>query len=396
MRTLCWRPLPTFDIFIAMLFREHFNWKKRIFALFIALAAIRCSATGDIRLTPASPGRETQLHALRMRTVGRAQQHGAKSAPDLQRQWPGTYFETQVAFGETYIKVGQGDVRLKLFVDGDPKQSLVRPGSGFYRLEGVGPGWHWVRLQVVSESQAEATSFLGFFGTAATISRATPPRKRQIEFIGDSHTVGYGNTSSTRDCTEAEVWTTTDTSQSMPALVAGLKADYQVNAISGRGVVRNYNGFPGDTLPQAYPFLLLNHETRYTDRNWHPDAIVVSLGTNDFSTPLHGGEKWKTRDELHADFEKTYVEFVQQLRAKHPRALIVLWATDMAEGEILTEVRRVVDRLRATGERKLVFIPMKGLAFSACNFHPSLMDDSKIAEAVNAAIHAGVKSWKSN
>jgi lysophospholipase L1-like esterase len=248
---------------------------------------------------------------------------------------------------------------------------------------------------VITESQAGPTEFDGFYGSGETKARPIAARSRQIEFIGDSHTVGYGNTSPRRDCTEEEVWSTTDTSQGIAPLVAqGFSADYQVNAISGRGIVRNYNGFAGDTLPAAYPFTLLEHADRYQDPQWHPQVIVISLGTNDFSTPLHDGESWKTRDALHADYEKTYVEFLRQLRAANPDTYFILWATDMADGEIASEVKRVVTAARSSGETKIAYVPVNGLAFTACNYHPSLSDDRQIADVVSAAIRANLRNWE--
>lgn len=329
-----------------------------------------------------------------MRTLGRALQRGSNAALEIDRQWPGTYFETEIKSKNTFFKLGAGEVALKISVDQDSVR-LVKPAPGMYRIDGVKTGRHRVRVDVISESQKEPTAFDGFYGDSATSARTLSPVRHQIEFIGDSHTVGYGNTSPTRDCKQADVWVTTDSSQGIAPLVAQrFKADYQINAISGRGIVRNYGGYIGDTVPQAYPFVLLNHDTRYEDAQWKPQAIVIALGTNDFSTPLHDGEKWKTRDELHADFEKTYFEFVQQLRAKNPHAYFVLWATDIADGEITTEVQRVVEKLNAAGEKKLVFLSMKDLQFSACNSHPSLADDRKIADALSIAIRSGVRGWK--
>ncbi|WP_343527684.1 GDSL-type esterase/lipase family protein [Sphingomonas sp.] len=174
-----------------------------------------------------------------------------------------------------------------------------------------------MRLEVASESRAEPTTFGGFFADAGTRTASVTPRTRTIEFIGDSHTVGYGNTATKTDCTQDEVWTTTDTSRAFgPTLAHRYGADYQVNAISGRGVVRNYNGFAADTLPQAYPFTLFDKRMRADEPGWRPQVIVIALGTNDFTTPLHSGETWATRDALHADFETTYVHFVQGLRAQ--------------------------------------------------------------------------------
>ena len=117
-------------------------------------------------------------------------------------------------------------------------------------------------------------------------------------------------------------------------------ADYQINAISGRGVVRNYNGSKHDTLPEAYPYVLLDKEQKYEDAAWKPQVVVIALGTNDFSTALNAGERWKTRDELHADYERTYVEFLQGLRARDRKALIIVWATDAERGARSQQRRR--------------------------------------------------------
>jgi lysophospholipase L1-like esterase len=266
--------------------------------------------------------------------------------------------------------------------------TLVRPAAGFYQVSGLPGGRHKLRIEVANESQ-EPTVFSGFFRGPAGTPLGSGPLARQIEFIGDSYTVGYGNTSPKRECTEQEVWATTDTSQSFgPSLAGRYRADYQVNAISGRGIVRNYGGFESDTLPAAYPFALLDRGATYDDPAWRPQLIVISLGTNDFSTPLKLDEKWRSRAELRADYEKTYVRFVRQLRARNPRASFILWATDTAEGEVADETRRVVEMLRASGETRVTFLLVPGLSFSGCDYHPSVADDRVIADRLADVIEA--------
>jgi lysophospholipase L1-like esterase len=358
-------------------------------AFAISIYAIAAN-TPEVTIVPVAADQQRNLHPLPIHIGGRVLSRGSSDAPQFIRQWPGTYFETAFRGRDAFFKLGPGDDILKLTVDGVTLDRLTKTAPGLYQVEGLREGKHHLRIDVITESQAGPTEFDGFYAAAPTKALASPTPAHQIEFIGDSHTVGYGNTSPKRDCTEDEVWATTDTSQGIAPLVAQrFSADYQVNAISGRGIVRNYNGFPGDTLPAAYPFTLLDHTVRYKDRSWHPQGIVISLGTNDFSTPLHNGEKWKTRDELHADYEKTYVEFLHQLRAANPSAYFILWATDMADGEITSEVQRVVAQVRAAGEKKIAFVPVKNLEFTACNYHPSLKDDRKIADAITAAIATG-------
>ncbi|MDI3255825.1 MAG: GDSL-type esterase/lipase family protein [Bacillota bacterium] len=302
---------------------------------------------------------------------------------EYEYQWPGTYFETAFHGREVYFRLGKGREILHLVVDGQSPLVLTKPAPGLYRISGLKDGPHRVRVLVVTESQ-DAPNFFGGFGAIAG-EEALPLKKssRQIEFIGDSHTVGYGNTSLQRECTNEEVWATTDTSQAFGALIAShYNADDQINAISGRGIVRNYNGFAADTLPQAYPYVLLDKKQEYHDPLWKPQIIVISLGTNDFSTPLNPGEKWKTRDELHSDFEATYLRFLKQLRARDPDAFFILWATDMAHGEIESEVQKVVQLAQAQGEARIAFLPIDHLQFSGCNWHPSLADDRTIRDKV--------------
>jgi len=86
------------------------------------------------------------------------------------------------------------------------------------------------------------------------------------------------------------------------------KADYQINASSGFGVVRNYNGGnPEKNLLTLYPFTInslstLNHKDEIDHARWAPHIIVIGLGTNDFSTQLNPNEKWTTRTQLQNDF----------------------------------------------------------------------------------------------
>jgi lysophospholipase L1-like esterase len=363
------------------------HWGKALIAVGL-LASAEQGRAQQIARVPSEPA---GLGALPMRVTGRAV---ALPGGGIVRQWPGTYAETAFRGGELFFRVGPGQVSLRVSIDGQPATSLVRPMPGSYRIAGLPRGDHRVRIDVASESQAGPTTFGGFFAATGMRGLAMPPRARRIEFIGDSHTVGYGNLSPVRACTEDQVWSTTDTTRGLAAITARrFGADYEVNAISGRGVVRNYGGFKADTLPEAYPFALFDHDRRVDADAWHPQAIVIALGTNDFSTALKPGERWSTREQLHADFERSYVRFVQGLRARDPYALIVIWATDLADGEIEAEAGSVVRQLVAAGDTRVVFVPVHGLAFTACNSHPSTADDARIADAIAAALQAHPGIW---
>jgi len=336
-------------------------------AVVLSAAAIAAPTLTPIDRTP--PG----AVSVSARAAGRMTATG-------QYQWPGLYFEATFKGRSVYFETGPGNVILHLSVDGVPAGTLVKPRAGAWQVDGLAEGTHVVRIDAVTESQDAPNTFRGFASPAGSGAKPRSPRQRQIEFIGDSHTVGYGNTSKTRDCTEDDVWATTDSSAAFgPQVARHYDADYQVNAISGRGIVRNYDGSPGDPLPVAYPFVLLDHAARYQDAAWKPRVIVIALGTNDFSTPLHTSEKWATRDALHADYETTYAKFLEELRARNPEALFVIWATELADREIQSEANKVVELRKSRGDGRIEFIPIDGLAMTGCNWHPSVADDDVIA-----------------
>src|SRR5690606_16277784 len=110
-------------------------------------------------------------------------------------------------------------------------------------------------------TQSNTGRFLGFYTPAKNHALAGPKRKRSIEFIGDSFTVGYGNTSPSQECSNEEVYATTNSQLAFGPLVAKhFNADYQINASSGFGIVRNYNGSsPDKNLIGLYPFTLHNN-----------------------------------------------------------------------------------------------------------------------------------------
>jgi len=360
-------------------------------------AALACGA-----LLPTAPAIAQQvarvadepsgLAPLPIRVTGRVV---AQSDGLLLRQWPGTYFETAFRGEEVFFRVGAGAVSLRLTVNGGTPVPLVKPPAGLYRLSGLPRGGeHRLRVAVASESQAGPTTFGGFLRGAGTTPAPLPRRSRQIEFIGDSHTVGYGNTSTQRQCTQDEVWATTDTTQGVAGLVAAhYDADFRVHAISGRGVVRNYDGFQADTLPEAYPFTLFDKGHAADDSGWQPSVIAISLGTNDFSTALRPGEPWQTREQLRDAYEAAFVRFVGQLTQRHPGAQVLLWIAANDGSEVQAQVARVAERLRRAGNARVGFVPVPGLTMAGCDWHPSVADDRRIADALIRHLDAQPDAW---
>ncbi len=315
---------------------------------------------------------------------------GPNGAVSCTRQWPAGYFETAFNGDRVIVSIGEGEASYKGQRRWRAAQYLRKPAAGLVAIDGLRDDAHTIRLDVISGLNRSPRR------SSASLRRKAWRRQRCRNARGKSNSSAtFAHRRLRQHLRHAamhrrRVWDKTDTSQSYGALLgARLNADYRVNAISGRGVVRNYNGFIGDSLPQAYEYTLFNHDTRADDANWRPDTIVIALGGNDFPAPLNDGERWADRAALHADYASSYAAFLTRLRAQHPQAQIVVWTLDQAGGETESQVGPMVARLQSEGFQRLTYAPLRDLSMNACNWHPNLADDRVIADHVAAAIAAG-------
>lgn len=341
---------------------------KRIWAIAaIALVTMACADTD---------------RALAVHEGGRAVRDADGA---LRSGWPGVYYEAR--FNGTSVKVGVETRReaVRVLVDGVEKARLTEPFTGRLSIDGLAPGDHVVRLERLTESQPGEIRFLGFY-TAEGQPLLPPPaaRAKRIEFIGDSHSVGYGNTSATRECDGERVHVTTDTQQAYgPVLAKRLDADYRVIAWSGFGMVRNYAGnVPGESLPSIYWRAVPGEAAPVADDGWKPQLIVIYLGTNDFSTPVKPGEAWADEAALRAAWRTRYAGFVKELAAKQPQARFLLVGGPSFDAD----TRAVAASLNAGMKRPVAVVTTSAMELTGCNWHPSLKDHRGLADTLEGAI----------
>jgi lysophospholipase L1-like esterase len=303
--------------------------------------------------------------------------------------WPGVYFESRFRGTGVTVAVDSSADYLRVSVDGAERGVLIRPGTARLTISGLAPGAHVVRIDKLTESQQGGGGgrFLGFFPVAGDAPLPAPAeRARRIEFIGDSFTVGYGNAAPGRTCTRAEVHDYTDTSRAWATLVAGrLDADYRINAYSGIGVVRNYDGaMAGQSMVTMYDRLIPGDPAPLEAgaAGWRPQLILISLGGNDFSTPLHAGEHWADQDALRADWRAHYVAFVRMLMARQPQARFLL----MGHDPFFADVELVAAELNRGAARPVATLHYGDLQLTGCDYHPNLADHRAIADLVAGAI----------
>jgi lysophospholipase L1-like esterase len=223
------------------------------------------------------------------------------------------------------------------------------------------------RLEISKRTGANfgAATFYGLrLDAFASLHKAKARSERKIEFLGDSLTNAYGAEGPGKQCPELRPYE--NAAKGFAALAAGqLGADLQVLALSGYGVVRNY----GDAAPRsAAPFPLhygrqISSEpgSRWDRSKFKPDAVVVNLGTNDFSTEPAPTE---------AEFIEAYLALIHD--ALQGRGAIPVFIAS-PKGRKIQELRcaQVVERAKKAGlDAQLVELEAVPESELGCDWHP--------------------------
>jgi lysophospholipase L1-like esterase len=329
-----------------------------------------------------------------------AQAHTAGRVKDagnaVQYSWPGVYFEGRVRGTGVGIVLNDSAADYDVQIDGTTVVTLVTPGNTTHWINGLSNSTHTVRLVKRNDTPGDTSSFGGFVAAPGGAVLGRPAaRNRQIEFIGDSLTVGYGNLSTSRTCTWDQVKRNTSSDVSYGALTARqLNADYQINGYSGLGMVRNYNGGRTDvTYRTFYDRALLNvsGDVWQNPGAWRPQVVVVNLGTNDFSTAVNPGEPW-TPDSLAVGYRSAYGDFVQKLRTRYGADTTIV---AVGAGQYAGHVQQVVKARNDAGDSRVRywFLDDSGLDFLGCDWHYSARDDRVIADRLTSFIAGLPTGW---
>ena len=348
---------------------------------------ISADAPFSAQLLPPQPG----LIALPARLTGRMA--AGKTPGSILHEWPSLQAVARFQGEAVTLRLSDAVDRWRITLDGGAVE-IARPGLMDLRIEGLAAGPHEIRAERISEWHG-AAEFDGFFlDPGATPLPAPEAAPRLIEFIGDSDTVGFGNTSLRRDCNSEQVFAATDTTKAFPARVAReLVADYRVIARSGIGLARNAGGEePARTMRQLYPLALPSDPEAASLPAPAADILVIGLGSNDFGSDFAKDEPWQDNETLSRDFGPALATFARARLAENPGAELILLAFG-EYGEVLTDpYRQTAEALAAEGF-SLRLVELSKLERTACLWHPSLSDHAKIAQILTDAIHDAWPEW---
>jgi lysophospholipase L1-like esterase len=318
----------------------------------------------------------------RMDTSDAAGPKFAWSGSGIIARFRGTEASAKFAGGQEYTVVLNGDVKSKFIPTSGMAPVVSNLPDGEYTLE----------LYRRTEAGEGVSQFLGFDFGSGELLPPPAPLPRRIEIIGDSITCGYGNEGANMDCgftpqTENHYLT-------YGAIAArALGAELVTVAWSGKGVICNFgdaaDSCNNNPMPVYYDRTLPNDAASKWDHSrYEPDAIVVNLGTNDFSTDS---------DPSQQDFQGAYEQFVTNIRSKHPNAKILLTNGSMLSGEDLTKARgyieNVVTSFKGKGDDDISSFqiePQNSADGYGCDWHPSLATHRKMAAALEAALKAAL------
>jgi lysophospholipase L1-like esterase len=307
----------------------------------------------------------------------------AWSGSGIIARFNGTSVGVKLAGGQHYAVV----------LDGAAQPKIV-PSAGTTPIaQGLAPGPHLVELYRRTEANQGESQFLGFdFGDGELLA-PPPPKQRRLEIVGDSITCGYGNEGANMSCPFSA--DTENHYLSYGAIAAReLDAELVTIAWSGKGVVCNYGDEPSscmNPLPSYYERALPDRATSSWDFSaWQPQAVVINLGTNDFSTPS---------DPTQAEFEAGYKSLLQRIRGKYKDATLLCTNGSMLSGADLTTVRtyiaNVVKSFNDAGDAKVKsfeLAPQESADGYGCDYHPSLATHRKMAAQLSAALK-GALGW---
>ncbi|MCL2725457.1 MAG: GDSL-type esterase/lipase family protein [Polyangiaceae bacterium] len=330
--------------------------------------------------------------AATIHIIGRTDPQDPAASPRF--SWSGTQIRTRFSGTGATIKLADmGNNWFDVSIDGVPAPNPTITTSGgssaqsyvFAPQGSLADAEHDLVITKRNETSQGDVQFLGITTPEGRdLIPTTLPFAHRLEFVGDSISAGYGVFGPGPDCDpsinpQGEV---ESEPSAYPALTAAaLHASHHTIAYSGIGLIRNYNG--NTTVPpmsDLYKRTLVNNANLFWDFSYVPDAIIINLGTNDFSNSDPGPQ-----------FETAYVTFMEFVRSKYPNAFIVaalspmvsdFYPIDNARTTLSNYLSGAVAERQNAGDNNVAefeFEVQLGPDYG-CDYHPNVAEQQALSD----------------
>lgn len=289
----------------------------------------------------------------------------AMRVTDTKRNYYAVWVDTPTSAQPTRIvEVKGNDTIINLVLPEDVKKSKIKE--------------HKVVLQRRTEANCGTTTVYEFI-TDGKFVQAEPLKARQIEFIGDSYTCGYGvDALSRRDKFTDE---TENASRTYASIVARyFDADYFTIAHSGRGITRNAgSNIPWEVMTDLYQYTIdRDSTTRWNaaESAFRPAMTVIYLGANDFSSSMA---------PAYDKFYKDYMRLLGYVKANYGEDHPILCVTTKAHDYLFSYVKQVVKTCGMKNVEYLGYFPAQHLNTDedlGAAWHPNYEGQKKKAYSI--------------
>ena len=312
--------------------------------------------------------------------------------------WPG--ITIQAVFSGTSCAVVLGGINCyDAYIDGVPVKNFTATTEKATHAvaQGLTDRPHRLLLVKRSESASMPASFYGLvLDNGKTLAALPPLPERKIEFIGDSYTAGFANEYLGRECPagkdDSVILAATNTYKAFgPVTARAFGAQCHVIAVSGKGLVRNYNWIDkGRELPVCYDRTLVSSTggakpAAWDFSSWKADVAVIGIGINDFQAEPPYADS--------AKFDAAYGAFIGRLRTQYPGVRIICCATKVWPSDLLIpHVKAIVEREKAAGRGDVFYFEYLS-ENGALYGHPHIYDHQAIAEKLIPVV-ASATGWR--
>ena len=340
-----------------------------LFALLASAASLTCAAQLPNVVSPSDP---------RLQIVGRVDR---TDPAHVRMMYPGVSIRFRFTGNLAAVQLSSDsdDGYITILVEGsNPQVHRLAKGANEVAIftADLGPGPNTVEIVKRNGSWQGITTLDGIrLGTGASLVAPPALPERRLLFIGDSVTCGEG--------IDNYPVCAPDNHRSANAydaygMVLGRRLDAQAELVcyGGRSVVRDWLGHR-DVLnaPQFFNYSIPSDDesqrAKWTDDGWTPDAVVISLGTNDWNLQ-------KTEPISEEEFVTKYLGLVRDVRRHYPRAFIVLTQGSIVSDPVLS--KWVQETAKRSNDPRVIWFASRHFSGSSCDAHPDKMQHLQIAD----------------